>query len=51
MTVKLLAISFKPLFYTPLSPLWETQNAQVVEWQTRTLEVRMPKGVRVQVPS
>src|SRR5438128_2327941 len=26
------------------------QNARVVEWQTRTFEGRMPKGMRVQVP-
>ena len=25
-------------------------NARVVEWQTRTFEGRMPKGMRVQVP-
>ena len=25
-------------------------NARVVEWQTRTFEGRMPKGVGVQVP-
>ena len=25
-------------------------NARVVEWQTRTFEGRMPKGIRVQVP-
>jgi hypothetical protein len=25
-------------------------NARVVEWQTRTFEGRMPKGLRVQVP-
>src|SRR5205807_8347895 len=25
-------------------------QARVVEWQTRTFEVRMPKGMRVQVP-
>ncbi len=27
------------------------RHARVVEWQTRTFEGRMPKGVRVQVPS
>ena len=27
-----------------------TLNARVVEWQTRTFEGRMPKGMRVQVP-
>jgi hypothetical protein len=26
------------------------QKARVVEWQTRTFEGRMPKGMRVQVP-
>ena len=26
------------------------ENARVVEWQTRTFEGRMPKGMRVQVP-
>src|SRR4026209_1384410 len=26
------------------------KNARVVEWQTRTFEGRMPKGMRVQVP-
>jgi hypothetical protein len=26
------------------------QDARVVEWQTRTFEGRMPKGMRVQVP-
>jgi hypothetical protein len=26
------------------------RNARVVEWQTRTFEGRMPKGMRVQVP-
>src|SRR5437588_801143 len=26
------------------------QKARVVEWQTRTFEGRMPKGLRVQVP-
>jgi hypothetical protein len=26
------------------------QTARVVEWQTRTFEGRMPKGMRVQVP-
>ena len=25
-------------------------DARVVEWQTRTFEGRMPKGMRVQVP-
>ena len=25
-------------------------DARVVEWQTRTFEGRMPKGLRVQVP-
>jgi len=25
--------------------------AQVVEWQTRMLEVHVPQGVRVQVPA
>ena len=25
-------------------------NARVVEWQTRTFEGRMPKGMRVRVP-
>src|SRR5437868_4225967 len=28
----------------------KTRNARVVEWQTRTFEGRMPKGMRVQVP-
>ena len=28
----------------------KTPNARVVEWQTRTFEGRMPKGMRVQVP-
>ena len=27
-----------------------TSKARVVEWQTRTFEGRMPKGMRVQVP-
>ena len=27
-----------------------TLQARVVEWQTRTFEGRMPKGLRVQVP-
>src|SRR5438270_1254670 len=27
-----------------------TSEARVVEWQTRTFEGRMPKGMRVQVP-
>lgn len=27
-----------------------TSRARVVEWQTRTFEGRMPKGMRVQVP-
>src|SRR2546429_5861306 len=27
-----------------------TSQARVVEWQTRTFEGRMPKGMRVQVP-
>jgi hypothetical protein len=27
-----------------------TSKARVVEWQTRTFEGRMPKGLRVQVP-
>jgi hypothetical protein len=31
------------IFYLP-------QDARVVEWQTRTFEGRMPKGMRVQVP-
>ena len=26
------------------------ESARVVEWQTRTFEGRMPKGMRVQVP-
>jgi hypothetical protein len=33
-----------PIHYSPL------QKARVVEWQTRTFEGRMPKGMRVQVP-
>src|ERR1700730_9515044 len=28
----------------------KTRNARVVEWQTRTFEGRMAKGMRVQVP-
>jgi hypothetical protein len=34
------------------SPFTDTfqKNARVVEWQTRTFEGRMPKGMRVQVP-
>ena len=31
------------IFYLPA-------DARVVEWQTRTFEGRMPKGMRVQVP-
>ena len=37
-------------------PLWTAEGfdarakARVVEWQTRTFEGRMPKGVGVQVP-
>jgi hypothetical protein len=31
------------IFYLP-------KYARVVEWQTRTFEGRMPKGMRVQVP-
>ena len=30
--------------------LHRTLSARVVEWQTRTFEGRMPKGMRVQVP-
>src|SRR5437660_826610 len=30
--------------------LLASQTARVVEWQTRTFEGRMPKGMRVQVP-
>jgi hypothetical protein len=33
------------------SPKERQSNAQVVEWQTRMLEVHVPKGVGVQVPS
>jgi hypothetical protein len=36
-----------PIFYLPSSNF---QSARVVEWQTRTFEGRMPKGMRVQVP-
>src|SRR6266404_8786232 len=30
--------------------LLASKTARVVEWQTRTFEGRMPKGMRVQVP-
>jgi hypothetical protein len=30
--------------------LLSSKHARVVEWQTRTFEGRMPKGMRVQVP-
>src|ERR1041385_3420136 len=33
-----------------LRPAISLFNARVVEWQTRTFEGRMPKGMRVQVP-
>ena len=35
-----------------LSPIYHLlfPTARVVEWQTRTFEGRMPKGMRVQVP-
>jgi hypothetical protein len=29
---------------------FDARKARVVEWQTRTFEGRMPKGMRVQVP-
>jgi hypothetical protein len=31
-------------------PTASPTEARVVEWQTRTFEGRMPKGMRVQVP-
>ena len=37
-----------PIFHLP-SSIFQTL-ARVVEWQTRTFEGRMPKGMRVQVP-
>ena len=38
--------SLAPPFTVHDSP----SHARVVEWQTRTFEGRMPKGMRVQVP-
>src|SRR5438045_2186006 len=35
---------------SPIYHLLASQTARVVEWQTRTFEGRMPKGMRVQVP-
>ena len=35
---------------SPIYHLLASKTARVVEWQTRTFEGRMPKGMRVQVP-
>ena len=35
---------------SPIYHLLPSKTARVVEWQTRTFEGRMPKGMRVQVP-
>ena len=35
---------------SPINHLLTSKTARVVEWQTRTFEGRMPKGMRVQVP-
>ena len=35
---------------SPIYHLLTSKTARVVEWQTRTFEGRMPKGMRVQVP-
>src|SRR6476620_7850966 len=36
--------------YSPIYHLYLPTRARVGEWQTRTFEGRMPKGMRVQVP-
>src|SRR5207248_10421544 len=36
--------------FTSHFSLFTISTARVVEWQTRTFEGRMPKGMRVQVP-
>jgi hypothetical protein len=36
--------------FFPSAESFTVREARVVEWQTRTFEGRMPKGMRVQVP-
>src|SRR5438094_3844996 len=36
--------------FFPSAESFTVRAARVVEWQTRTFEGRMPKGMRVQVP-